>query len=76
MKQVKKELSYELNYPEAKEITIKELSQTLKNLSFRLDNEELEAVQCAIYLMNKHLNGSIYFDLETKIKVRTLIDKL
>ena len=66
----------ELNYPEAKEITIKELSQTLKNLSFKLDNEELDAVQCAIYIMNKHLNGSIYYDMETKNKISLLIDKL
>jgi hypothetical protein len=69
-------MKIELNHPEPKEITIKELSQTLKNLSYTLDNDNLEAVQCAIYLISKHLNGSIYYDMETKNKISLLIDKL
>jgi hypothetical protein len=60
-----------------KELTIKEVSQTLIKLSSNLDNDEdVQAVEFAIYLMNKHLNGGLLYDEETKLKISNLINNL
>ena len=68
-------MNKELNYPEVRKITIKELSERLKTLSYSLDDDNSQAVQCAIYLINK-LNGFIYYDLRTKNDIIELIDNI
>jgi Ca2+-binding EF-hand superfamily protein len=69
-------MTNQLNQTEAKKITIKDLSETLKNLSLTLDNENLEAIECAIYIINKHLNGHINYTERKKMEIRELIDNL
>jgi hypothetical protein len=52
------------------------LSQTLKSITFNLYGEEKEAVECAIYIINKHLNGHINYTERKKMEIKELIDNL
>jgi len=69
-------MTNQLNQTEAKRITILELSQTLKSIAFNLYGEEKEAVECAIYIINKHLNGHIHYTERKKMEIKELIDNL
>jgi hypothetical protein len=65
-----------MNLELAKVITLKELCVTLKNITFNLKGDEKEAVECVIYIIDKHLNGDIRLTQKTKIEIKTLIDNL
>jgi hypothetical protein len=66
----------ELSHPEVKEITIKELSKTLKNLSLTLDNENLEVLQIAAYIIDRNLQGFISLHDRKKLEIKEFINNL
>jgi len=66
----------ELSHPEVKEITILELTKTLKNLSLTLDNENLEALQIAAYIIDRNLQGRILLHDRKKLEIKEFINNL
>jgi len=69
-------MTNQLNHPEVKEITIKELTKTLKNLSLTLDNENLEALQIAAYIIDRNLQGHILLHDRKKLEIKEFINNL
>ena len=69
-------MTNQLNHPEVKEITIKELTKTLKNLSLTLDNENLEALQIAAYIIDRNLQGRILLHDRKKLEIKEFINNL
>jgi hypothetical protein len=69
-------MTNQLNHPEVKEITILELSKTLKNLSLTLDNENLEALQIAAYIIDRNLQGRILLHDRKKLEIKEFINNL